>query len=278
MFPYAVRLIGFSITEQVDIGALLAQAPLAGPSYVCLHQDSLQSPDLYIVNGDDLSALARLSGANPSAIKPALIVGAMQAEFPFPQVSRPLTMFRLYEALGELLDERTRALTLLDADELQSPAERRRQHRLDVDVTDPRVNENRRQPTPRGAIVIVDHNANLRERVASLLSPLKASVEWTDSAATALRLCEETPVSLVLINTAAVQGLDPYQLSATIKRQRSATRIAVVFLNNRAFHYDTLKARAARVRGLLDTPVEDRHLVGMLTKLMSLRGVVRERD
>ena len=276
MYPYAVRLIGFSLAEQSDISALLAQAPLAGPSYVCLHPDSLQSPDLYIVNGDDLVALARLSGANPSAIRPAVIVGAMMADFPFPQITRPLTMFRLYEALGELLDERSRALTLLDTSELPSQAERRRQQRLDVDVTDPRVNENRRQPIPRGAIVIVDNNAELRDRVATLLSPIKASVEWTDSASAALRLCDETPVSLVLVNTAAVHGLDPYQLSAAIKRQRSALRIAVVFLTNRAFHYDMIKARAARVRGLLDTPVEDRHLVGMLTQLMSLRAAARE--
>lgn len=269
--PYAVCLIGFTTVERGEIAALLAQAPLAGPSYLCLHPDSLQSPDLYIVNGDDLAALARLSGANPSAIKPAVIVGAVQADFPFPHIARPLTLFRLYEALGELLDERARALTLLDAADLPSQPERRRQARLDVDITDPRVNENRRQPTPRGAVLIVDHHGEMRDRVAALLGPLKVSVEWTDSPATALRLCEETPVSLVLINT-ALAGLDPYQLSASIKAQRSALRIAVVFLVNRAFHYDFVKAKAARVRGLLDTPVEDRHLLGMLTQLLSLRG------
>lgn len=60
-YPFAVRLIGFSAASAAEVSAALAQAPPAGPSYFCLLEDSLQEPDLYIANGDDLPALARKS-------------------------------------------------------------------------------------------------------------------------------------------------------------------------------------------------------------------------
>jgi CheY-like chemotaxis protein len=72
-----------------------------------------------------------------------------------------------------------------------------------------------------------------------------------------------------MINTAA-PGIDPYDLSRTIKAQEGAGRTAVVLLVGRTFNYDSMRARGAGVRGLLDKPVGDRSLVCMLQRLTSL--------
>jgi CheY-like chemotaxis protein len=268
-YPVAVRLLGFAPGESAQIGAALAQAPPTGPSYSCLLDDSLQEPDLYIANGDDLEALATLSGANPSAIQPALIVGAAAAEFPFPQLARPLNQPKMFNVMAELIDRRAQALALIAARGLPFVPERRRRQRLELELTDPAVFASRRRPPPKGAVLIIDKGGAFRDHVATVLGARKLPIEWTDSASTALRLCDETPIALVMINT-STPGIDPYALCAAIKAQRGATRIAVVFLVGAAFAYDTVRARAAGVRGLLDKPVADRHLVAALKKLLSL--------
>jgi CheY-like chemotaxis protein len=253
--PVAVRLIGFDPPEGRQLAVALAQAPRPGPSYFCLLDDSLQEPDLLIVNGDRLAALAMLSD-----LLPALIVGQAEAAFPFPQLARPLDPFRMHELL---------ARQLAGARTVQRAPDRRRRPRPDLDLTDPAEFQGRRQPPPAGAVLIVDAGGAFRDHVAQVLDGPRRLIEWTDSAATALRLCEETPVALVLINT-ATPGIDPYLLCSDIKAQGGAERIAVVFLVSPAFRYDAERARSVGVRGLLDKPVADRHLVAALGKLLSL--------
>ena len=129
--------------------------------------------------------------------------------------------------------------------------------------------QGRRREPPKGAVLIIDKGGAFRDHVAKLLGARRLSVEWTDSASTAVRLCDETPVSLVLVNT-STPGIDPYQLCASIKALADAARIAVVFLVGANFSYDSARARKAGVRGMLDKPIADRHLVAALKKLLSL--------
>ncbi|HEY1044772.1 MAG TPA: hypothetical protein VGE60_13000, partial [Telluria sp.] len=70
-FPFAVRMIGFDQGEREHIAALLTLGPAGAPGYFCLHEDSLQEPDVLMANGSDIRALAALSDARPCALKPA---------------------------------------------------------------------------------------------------------------------------------------------------------------------------------------------------------------
>jgi CheY-like chemotaxis protein len=249
---------------------VLAQAPPAGPSYFCLLEDSLQEPDLFIANCDDLSALAELSGANPTDLTPALLVGKPAPEFPFPQLERPLDPARMHQLLASLVIKRAQAMAQLTARGLAPLiVERRRHPRLDIDLTDPLLHEQRRKEAPSGAILIVDKGGAFRDHVEKLLGARRLPIEWTDSACTAVRLCDETMVSVLMINTSTPQ-VDPYRLCADVKGLSAAERTAVVFLVGRNFCYDAPRARAVGVRGLLDKPVADRHLYSAIKKLMSL--------
>lgn len=266
-YPFAVRLIGFGSAEGAHIAAALALAPAAGPAYSCLLDDSLQEPDLVIANGDELKALAALPAAGP--VRPALIVGQPRAGFPFPQLARPLEPQRLFALLAQLVEQRADALARITSRGLPELPERRRQQRLDVDLSDPALYLNRRRGPSGGAILIIDKGGALRDHVAKLMDQYRLSVEWTDSATAAVRLCDETAVSVVLLNT-STPGIDPYALCASIKAQPGAVRSAVVFLVGPVFQYDAVRAHAAGVRGLLDKPLADRHLVATLKKLLSL--------
>ena len=267
-YPFAIRLCGFGPDERPHIANALAKAPVAGPGYFCLHDDSLQDPDVTIANGEDIKALASLMAKAPTPLDPAIVIGAPVLDFPYPHLIRPLDVGALCDLLEELLERRNEAQAQLTARGLPFITERRRKARLDLDVTDPADYHKRRKPPPRGAVLIVDKGGALRDHMARLMGEA-TPIEWTDSPVAALKLCEETVVSLVMINT-SMPTLDPYSLTASIKAQRGGERVAVVLLVGASFHYHPARARAAGVRGILDKPVADRHLVGTLKKLMSI--------
>ncbi|KFI05901.1 hypothetical protein [Massilia sp. BSC265] len=284
-YPFTVRMVGFAPAECALLESLLAQAPLPGPSYFCLHDDSLQEPDLYIADGANPAALARLACLPPGALQPILLIGGDGA-CSRRTLPRPINPASLYEALAELLDTRVQALASLAARGERCLPERRRRPRLAPDTEAPEYYSRLRQGPPDGAVLIIDKGGAFRDHVARVVAntigntfsttPVSASgtaarpVEWTDSSRAAVRLCDETPVSLVMINTCA-SGIEPYSLSSAIKSQQGAGRTAVLLLVGQSFKYDSLRARDAGVRGLLDKPIADRHLLATFQKLLALR-------
>ena len=268
-YRFAVRLIGFAPQECAQIETALGQGPVAGPAYFCLLDDSLQEPDIYVANGDHPGAVDQLARLHPCLAQPALVIGGPSGQSAFPRLARPLNRFQLLEAFSELVDKRAKALALVAAHGLPYAPERRRHVRLENDLPDPQLYHARRQPPPNGAVLIIDKGGAFRDHVAQVIAKPGLPVEWTDSAPAAVRLCDETPVSVVMINTPTA-GIDPYWLCSEIKAQGGALRTAVLFLVGRGFHYDSVRARDVGVRGLLDKPVADRHLMAALHKLLSL--------
>ena len=284
-YRFAVRLIGFAAADAAEVSAALAQTLPAGPAYLCLLEDSLQEPDLYIANGDDLLAMATLANANPSDVAPALLIGnaaapAFPLPFPFPYLLRPFDarngqqVQQLHRLLAGLVGKRMQALALLTARGLAPVIERRRHRRpeIDLDTGDPlqpHQHQQHRQQSPAGAILIVDKGGAFRDHVAKVLGARRLPVEWTDSAGAAVRLCDETPVSVLMINTSTPQ-VDPYRLCADVKCLPAAQRTAVLLLIGPNFSYDAPRGREVGVRGVLDKPVADRHLYSAIKKLMSL--------
>jgi CheY-like chemotaxis protein len=258
--PTAVRLLGFSQGEGLRMIALLAAAPRSGPLYSPLHDDSLQEPDIVVADGTSPAALAHLDGMR--CAPPALLVGGNDGDG-YTHVTPPVEPSVLHEALARLQAERRRALALLAAHGEPLLAERRRRPRIGPSLDDCAL---RRQPPRPGKVLIVDKGGALRDHLARLAFERPLAIAWTDSASTAVRLCDEMPVSLAMINTAA-PNIDPYGLSFAIKSQEGAGRTAVVLLVGKGFPYDSERARGAGVRGLLDKPVGDRSLVAMLQRL-----------
>lgn len=264
---FAVRLIGFDRQEGSQLAAALADSSAAGPAYFCLLDESLQEPDVFLANGDDSAALEQLESARPCPVQPALVIGGAAEACRWPILAKPPDGVRLHVLLAQLMTRREQALGELAEPGRPLTLDRRRHARLGEEpVADI---HSRRQPLPAGAVLIIDKGGSFRDHVAEMLPARRAPVEWTDSAPAAVRLCDETPVSLVMINT-STPGIDPYALCSAIKAQGGAGRTAVVFLVSRNFAYDSGRARDAGVRGLLDKPVADRHLVAALHKLLSL--------
>lgn len=270
--PFTIRLLGFSPEEFARLETMLTRVPGAGPSYFCLHEDSLQEPDIYIVNGDNPAAMARLDSLPPGALHSALVIGAPGPTL-WPTMARPVERLVLHDLLADLLDQRVQAQAACVARGERLRPERRRRLRIAPDCESPAFYSRLRHGPPDGAVLIVDKECTFHNHVARVMAqrpPMQRHpLAWTDSLRAAVRLCDETAVSLVMINTAA-PGIEPYELCSSIKSQEGAGRTPVLFLVEQSFRYDAARAHRAGVRGLLDKPVAGRHLLMTFHKLLDL--------
>ena len=265
--PFAVRLVGFP----PDAGRLLAQglarAPADGPSCLCLSEDSLQDPDIYIANGTELKALAAIASLAAGDIRPALVLGATGVALPYPNLPLPVQWKDLYAELARLVARRAAVLAGLSASGAALVPERRRRERLDLDLTDPAVYERIRKPRREGAVLCVDANAVFSEQLGQSLKQFGTPVLWAVDGVAALALCRQHPVAVVLLDFAA-PIIDHYLLCAQLRSEAAAPE--VVFLAQSAHDYDSTRARAAGAAGMLDKPLAQHQLQTVLRKFMRL--------
>ena len=267
-FPFAVRMIGFAEDEASAIAASFVREQGKGYGYFRLLDDNLQDPDLYLVNADELKALVTLSDLTPSNVRPALLVGALDVELPYPCLIRPLRHDRLFAALDALVEKRADALSRLDASGVVSVPERRRRDRLDLDLTDPSEYQRMRvRDSTAGGILIVDKNPAFREYVSDLLVRFDLPVAWVNVENKAIELCRSQDIAAVLVNT-SIPGIDSYRLCREIKQASAVQSIAVIFLVGKPFVYDTERAREAKVDGFMNKPIASHHLLSVLKKFM----------
>lgn len=265
--PSALRLIGFSETETA-----LFEAHFAGmhqPSFLCLSEDSLQEPDLLLVNGESLKALAQLSSLHPGPALPALIIGRPLVEVEWPYLKKPLNWDHLAQHLGILLAARADAIAHMSTGQLLAVADRRRRIRPDVDLGSSQEYQTMRRAPLHGDLLLVDKNEAFCHQLNHLLPRFHLHTAWVNGHDAALTWCQQQKVAVVMINTGLCH-LDPYQLCRDLK-QRSP-RLAVVFLVGQHFDYDANSARVAGADGMLNKPLAASHVLHALKKLTALHA------
>jgi CheY-like chemotaxis protein len=265
--PFAVRLVGFPPDAGRVLAQGLARAPAEGPTYLCLSEDSLQDPDIYIANGTELKALAAIASLVAGDIRPALVLGATGVALPYPNLPLPVQWKDLYAELARLVARRAEVLAGLSASGAALLPERRRRERLDLDLTDPAVYEKMRKPRREGAVLCVDANAAFSEQLGQSLKQFGTPVLWAVDGVAALALCRQHPVAVVLLDFAA-PIIDHYLLCAQLRSE--ASQPEVVFLVQSAHDYDSTRARAAGAAGMLDKPLAQHQLQTVLRKFMRL--------
>lgn len=265
--PFAVRLVGFPLEAERALALGLAKAPADGPAYLCLTEDSLQDPDIYLANGTELKALAAIASLAAGDIRPALVLGATGVLLPYPNLPLPVQWSAMYAELGRLLQRRADVLAGLSASVDSLVPERRRRERLDLDLTDPTVYEKMRKPRREGAVLCVDANANFSEQLGRSLKQFGTAVLWAVDGVAALAHCRQQPVAVVLIDFAA-PIIDHYLLCAQLRSLEAQPE--VIFLVQSAHDYDLTRGRAAGAAGMLDKPLAEHQVQAVLRKFMRL--------
>ncbi|MFJ2988882.1 two-component system response regulator [Collimonas sp. NPDC087041] len=272
--PFAIRFIGFSAREINIFDATFSVEQNREKQYHRLSADSLQEPDLYLVNADDLKALAILADMEPNNLRPALLVGTPDLELPYTTVARPIRWLKLFEALDGLIERRLVMLAKQNPSDMalaHGAPDRRRRERLDLDLTDPVEYERMRVQSPQiDRILVIDTQSTFRDDLAMAMAHHVVPVEWVGSADAAAEVYASQTISIVLINP-HLPNIDPYDLCATIKRQHQDTRIAIVLLADKDFVYDHARAREAACDGFLSRHLDQSQMLLALGKFLSLR-------
>lgn len=271
---FAIRFVGFSAREINIFDATFSVEQNRQKQYYRLPVDSLQEPDLYLVNADDLKALATLADMEPNNLRPALLVGAPHVELPYATVERPIRWLKLFEALDSVIERR---LTMLskrnpaDAALVNNAPERRRRERLDLDLTDPLEYERMRSKSPQSdRILVIDDQSTFRDDLAIAMAHHVVPVEWAGNPEAAAEVYSAQSISVVLINP-QLGWFDPYDLCNTIKHHHGSTRIAVIFLIDNGFAYDHVRARQVGCDGFLSRHLDEPQILLALGKFLSLR-------
>ncbi len=266
-FPFAVRLIGFPEPEALTFETIFADEQGRGYGYFRLQDDDLQDPDLYLVNADEIKALATLTALRPSAIRPALLVGAPHVSLPYPCVQRPIPWHTLFEELDTLIEKRADALSKLEASDIISVPERRRRDRIDLDLTDPSTYRGMRRVLAKGNLLVVDKAPALRDYLQDVLIQYKILVELVATEHDALKVCTKNKIAAVLINT-STPDIDPYHLCESIKKNHPVEKASVIFLIGKQYPFDAARARAAGYDGFLNKPLAYHHLLSAVKKFL----------
>jgi len=272
--PFAIRCIGFSAREINIFDATFSVEQKRRKQYFRLSVDSLQEPDLYLVNADDLKALATLADMEPNNLRPVLLVGAPHVELPFANIERPIRWPKLFDALDTLMERRLIMLAKqnpADAALLNNAPERRRRERLDLDLTDPLEYERMRSIPPQSdRILVIDDHSTFRDDLAITLAHHVVPVEWASDPEAAAEVYARRSISVVLISPQP-GAFDPYDLCSSIKHQHRDSRIAVIFLIDQNFVYDHVRARQVECDGFLNRHLEQPQILLALGKFLSLR-------
>ncbi|RJF98021.1 response regulator [Noviherbaspirillum saxi] len=268
IFPFAVRLIGFSDEETGSFDLAFGRQEGKGYGYFRLAEDNLQDPDMYVVNADQLKAMITLADLRASEVRPALLVGNPQIDLSHPRIPHPIVWNVLFAALDELVEKRADALSRLEASDIVIVPERRRRHRLDIDLTVPAEYEKMRAKIPEdGAVLIVDKNTASRDYLSDLLSRQQVPVLWAGDELSAVELCKKQSIAVVMINT-STPGVDPYRLCWGVKEKNSPVKISVILLVSKPFEYDAEQARYVGIEGFLNKPLASHHLITVLKKFL----------
>lgn len=267
----AIRLLGFSPKEEDTFSTVLAVVREKGYRYLCLKHGSLQDPDIYIVNAEELKALATLSDLNPGDAQPVLLIGKTDISLPYPVMPRPIRWRKLFDILDELIERRQLLLTTLSAFHAVAVPERRRRVRLDMDLTDPLEYQKMRRAVPAGGgILIVDKDHRFREYVAGIMDRYGVAVTLAGDERSALMLDRNNRHALTMINTSTPE-LDPYRLCADLKKQNADHKTTVIFLIDKSFAYKQPAAERAGCDGFLNKPLSRKLVLLTIQKFLHLR-------
>jgi CheY-like chemotaxis protein len=261
--PFAIRLIGYLGDERTELNRQFVQHhKQGGTAFHAMHEDDLLDPDVYVVKMDAPGSRESLERLRPGPARPALLVSIQPIESPHRVLQAPLDKNQLLEALEQLIVLRAEALARLPAAEVVHVPERRRQL---PPRPMPEALRSRRQALV-GGVLVVDRDPDFAHGLASLVAARRLRVDRANEHRTAVILCKQFPVSLVIINT-ATPGLDPYKLCSTVKEQ-SAGGVRVIFLVGRYFSYLPDLARASGCDGFINKPLSNRQLDSLLHRFL----------
>ena len=104
---YCVDVIGFNPTERLLLSSIFGLAARRDPSFLQREENSPQPVDLYLVDGDDATAMNEFQAVRSRFPAPAVLVGASDRGTGLPVSARPIQWARLLQSFDDALQNGT---------------------------------------------------------------------------------------------------------------------------------------------------------------------------
>jgi two-component system cell cycle response regulator len=279
---YCVDVIGFNPTERLLLQSIFGLAARRSPSFRQREANSPQPVDLYLVDGDDDTAMNEFRAVRSRFSAPAVLVAASDRGTGLPVTPRPMQWARLLQCF----DDATQSPA---APAAAAPADAEYAKTMVLRRTGTQPPAVRAVPTPRPAsrpaaapapravarprqitdsVLVVDDNATVRKFMQSRLAPFGFQTDFAETGEEAVGLTGSKEYTCVFLDV-VLPGIDGYQVCKLIKSNKQAVkRTAVVMLTGRSSPFDKLRGSLAGCDEYLTKPVDENRLLEVVAKFL----------
>jgi two-component system, cell cycle response regulator len=273
---YCVDVIGFNPTERLLLSSIFGLAARRDPSFVQREPNSQQNVHLYLVDGDNATAMNEFQAVRSRFPAPAVLVAASDHGTGLPVTPRPMQWARLLQCFDDALqaplppagatDDHEKTMVLRRTGTKPPAAVPLRVPTPRVATTAPRAVARPRQISD--AVLVVDDNATVRKFMAAKLAPFGFTADFAETGEEAVGLTGEKEYTCVFLDV-VLPGIDGYQVCKLIKSNKQAMkRTAVVMLTGRSSPFDKLRGSLAGCDEYLTKPVDENRLLEVVAKFL----------
>jgi two-component system cell cycle response regulator len=267
---FVLEMRGFSDAEKNMLASTFRLTGRREISYV-EPTDGESRTDIYLINADNPDALNELLKRDigaPNAHSPAVVIGRVPVETPWPFVAKPIHWMRLFENLdGEMqraLRERSARNTVLenwDGATLRRSSDQKNTTSLDVVET-----------PARETVLVVDDSATVRAFMRIKLSPFQFDVDFAETGEQAVekaiaKAAAVKPYNCIFLDI-MMPGIDGYEVCKQIKSNSNTKQSAVVMLTSKSSIIDKLRANWSGCDAFLSKPVGEDDLLATIAKFL----------
>jgi two-component system cell cycle response regulator len=275
---FVLEMRGFSDAEKNMLASTFRLTGRREMSYI-EPADSEARADIYLINADSPEALAELANGElpgPNALSPAVVVGRVPVETPWPFVAKPIHWMRLFENLDNEMQSALQERSRRNANnENWDGASLRR-------ITDQKavVPQDIIETPTRETVLVVDDSATVRAFMRIKLSPFQFDVDYAETGeqavAKAIAKAVDKPYNCIFLDI-MMPGIDGYEVCKKIKSDSNTKQSAVVMLTSKSSIIDKLRANWSGCDAFLSKPVGEDDLLATIAKFLpSARETAKE--
>lgn len=282
---YAVAVLGFEQTEKIVLSSIFGLSARRNPRFLQAPADA-PSPDIYLVDAENPSALAHFKRLNAGRRVPSIMIGENDQGTGWPVLKRPLQWTRLFKAFDLAVAQTT-------VQRAVAPAPARPAPQVDPFAPTMRITPGQR-PTgvtqavsaparttgapvrPRTArqpaveidnVMVVDDSPAVREFMRTRLEPFAFNVDFATSGEEAVGLTASKHYTCIFLDV-IMPGIDGYQVCKIIKARKSVRSTAVVMLTSKSSPFDRIRGAMAGCDAYLTKPVDEEKLLEVIAKFL----------
>ncbi len=279
---YSVEVIGFNQTELMALTSVFDLSSRRVPRFV-RHGAPETTPDILLVDANDLDAVRTLGERNSSGAIPTIMIGESNRGTHWPLLARPIRWMKLFQAfdvaIGSQSGEAAKPVAARPATVTPSPVVQAESQFGGVPPMPAQrpmsVGEMsgawRAQNPQAESVLVVDDNLTVREFMKNKLAPFNFNVDYAENGEQAIGYTGQKHYTCIFLDV-VMPGIDGYQVCKLIKANKSAQKTAVVMLTSKDSPFDKIRGSMSGCDAYLTKPVDEEKLLETIAKFLQRNG------